>query len=252
MQASFNLQKSTENNVHTGEFEFKTDSIIKFLTKISNLNVKFDKRGDSFKANLELVRLGDLRTLKIASTSGIRKNGDNNEFDISYDKSMANGDKKTATGLVTYNVKDYLNSHVKINVDKAYKLHIHIKNENGKRMLHFNRAHLDFLPVEGDYKLSSERKTTADNLEQLDVSLSARRGEPNALSDPEKLEIYVNANLKNVKSPKADKTVSRDVDLKLKIKSVKVCILFFQDANYYWKTYLNWKDFHSYNSVNFH
>ena len=110
MQASLNLEKSAEKNSHVGEFEFKTDSILKFLTKVSSLNVKFDKKGEAFKASLDLVRLGDLRTLKMASTSGIRKNGDMNEFDISYEKSMANGDKNSKKGLVKYSIKDYLNT----------------------------------------------------------------------------------------------------------------------------------------------
>lgn len=221
MQGSLNLEKSAEKNSHSGEFEFKTDSILKFLTKVSNLNVKFDKKGDAFKANLELVRLGDLRTLKLASTSGIRKNGDMNEFDVSYEKNMANGDKNSAKGLVKYSIKDYFNSHLTINVEKAYRLKFHIQNENGKRMLHFNRAHLDFFPVEGDYKITSERKTEGD-LSYLDASVNARRGEPNALSDKDKLEIYANANLKNVRSVSAEKCVSREIDAKIKVKSFKV------------------------------
>ena len=108
-----------------------------------------------------------------------------------------------------------------INVDKAYRLAFKIQNENGKRELAFNRAHLDFFPVEGDYKITSERKTDGD-LAYLDVNVNARRGEPNALSDIDKLEIYGQASLKNVRSQSAEKCVSREIDAKIKIKSFKV------------------------------
>ena len=219
MEASVNLEKSAEKNLHVAQFEFKTDSIIKFLTKISNVNLKVEKRGDSFKSNFELIRLGDLRSLKIASTSGIRKNGDWNEVDVSYEKSMANGDKKAATGVVKYTHKDYFNSQIKLDIAKVYRLNFQIQNENGNRLFHFNRAHLDFLPVEGDYKIQVERKTDGD-LNLFNLNVDAKRGEPNALSNPDKLELYVTGNLKSVKL--SETTLSRDADLKLKLKTFRV------------------------------
>ena len=227
IKTKLSLEKSDSQAMHVAEFEFKTEDIFKFVTRVDSIRTKFEKRGDSVNANFEMIRLGDMRSLKWYSTGSVRKNGDWRENDVAYEKTMANGDKDKATGVVKYTVKDYLNYQLVFNVDNRLRFNWLGQNQNGVFLQKISHARLDYNPVEGEYKLQVEKKSEND-LSMLDVVCEIQRGG----------DLMLKAGLKNVDLNMNGKvtTLNRDMSMDLKIKSLRVDMTAKSSRSYDLKT----------------
>ena len=233
MKTMLSLEKSESKNMHVVDFSFETKDIIKFLTRISNLKAKFEKKDDTFNGYFEIVRLGDLRSVKLYSTNkNIRKNGDFIENDIAYEKELSNGDKMSAKGILKYTMKNYLNYEIMINIDNHLRFNWLAQNQDKLITQKITHASLDYDKMESSYMIQVEAPNKSD-LKYINFNIEAKRGALDTLDDTNNLDILVKASIKSVRQMDAIPILmSRNADMKLKIKALKIDLSHVSSRNY--------------------
>ena len=227
MKVKLNLEKSESKSMHVLDFEVETKDIIRFLTRVSNLKAKFERKGDTFNGNFEIVRLGDLRSVKMYSTSNsIRKSGDWIESDITYEKEMSNGEKKTARGILKYMLKNYLNYEINIDIDNQMRFNWLAQTQDALITQKISHASIDD-KYESMYMVQVERKKE-NEIRTMNLNVEAKRGALNTLGDVENVDFLVSAKIKNIRMGPlgwSATILNRNMDARIKIKSLKIDLI---------------------------
>ena len=232
IQAKLNLENSKKSNFKSYSLDFSTENILKFIIKISSINAKVANDNGKLNAQFEIVKLGDLRSLKLTSTSNVRVNGDSKEFDVDYEKNLANGETKKASGVVKYSFKDFKNLEAKLDIPSYFNFDASIANSRsdmnalfGEHAFAFRYAHLDHQPIEKQFKVQISNKTEKE-VSFRKFNILARRGVPSQLDDMDKLDYFIGLVSENsyvkIEGQKKPQPLVGKNGLKLKLKTFNV------------------------------
>lgn len=99
VSAQLDLEASKSAKTHAAEFKFKTENLFKILSKLASVEAKMSSAPGAFNAQIEYKKLGEVKSFKLYSTSGLRFAGKKAEFDIRYEKRLASGGIITGSGM---------------------------------------------------------------------------------------------------------------------------------------------------------
>lgn len=206
IDAKLNLESSIKKGQHACSFELKTDNLFKTLIKVASIksSVQVNTAQNKITAEYEMQKIGEVKSWKLKSTNGqLRKTGDNKEFDISYEKNLANGNKLTGTGTVKYVFENLKNFKASGNVKDAFNFNISVDNDRdapsaafGTHELYMNYAHLDATKEERELKLSINNKTEKQ-FNKFVFKFVSKKGTPGQLSNIDGLSYLVDINTDN-------------------------------------------------------
>lgn len=228
VSAQLNAESSVKNNKHKFQFNFKSENLFKTLIKTSSIESTFNLENGKLDAKLEVQKVGEVKGFKIVSKSQLRSGADSSkEFDVAYEKKMADGEVHTGTGVARYAFKDFKNFASSISVPGHYesKMNLETKRTNtidmfGYHSFKFSNKHLDGVKSERDLNLLINNKTESQG-NTLQIVANLRRGDLGSIKNRDQTELFLDLNTENTMTRDADgsrsltKTVT-SVDLKSK------------------------------------
>ncbi len=98
VSANLDLEASKAAQKYAGSFKFKTENLFKILSKLASVEAEMSSSPGSFNAQIEYKKLGEVKSFKLQSTSQLRKASAGSEFNVKYEKRLANGDILSGEG----------------------------------------------------------------------------------------------------------------------------------------------------------
>lgn len=120
VSARLDLESSKTKQNHMAEFNFKTENLFKILSRVASFNAKVLSTKSDFDASFEMKRLGEVKSFKVFSTSGLRRIGNSAEFNVGYEKKLANGKVFSAPGQAKFTFTNFKNFESDVNVPNHY------------------------------------------------------------------------------------------------------------------------------------
>jgi hypothetical protein len=188
------FQSSVKNNKHEFNFKFETDNLIRNLVKIEKINSELSMDNGKLSARVEVRPVGQIKSYKLSSqSSSPRVNGDLKEFDINFEKTLADGTNVKTTGVAQYTFKDFKNFKTSVQVPKHYASEISLETKRtnsqdmfGYHMFQFVNKHLD-INVERQLRVLIHNKTSSEMI----VEASLKRGPLGSIAQNENLDILI-------------------------------------------------------------
>ena len=206
IEAKATLESSSKSKQHALTIDVRTDNFFKILLKIGSIKSKIEVNGAQSKiaADFEIQKLGEVKNWKLKTSNGqLRKSGSNFEFDVNYEKNLANGQKHTGTGTVKYEWENAKNWKANLDVPNKFFFKISIDNDRkstetmfGDHEIILNYGHLDAQPEERYWKLDIEG-TKESNIKKLKFNVLSKKGQPGKLDDKDSLHYLLELNTNN-------------------------------------------------------
>jgi hypothetical protein len=199
LNTKVDLEADSARNFHNYQFQFSTDNLVKILLKISSVDAKFSLDNGVLDAKFDMVKLGEMRRLKLNSNGKVRTNGDLKEFNVDYEKQLANGKSFKSTGVVKFRFTNLKNFDSKLDIKDFFNFRFSTENTRaadqriGMHSYFMKYAHLDFEPTEREFKIVLQNKTEA-RLNAMIVNVLARRGRP---GQPDQVDYLFDLNTQN-------------------------------------------------------
>lgn len=181
-RAKFDIEDN-KSNVLGYNLEVTAENLIRILFKIISINsqAKVDINNKKVDFKFEITKLGEVKSVKLASTGALRT-GSTNEFDVSYNKVLSNGQTKTGNGVVKFSWVPGKKVEAKLDVANALTAKFALKkeqlsDENVSKEAHLRYAHLDDpTPSEREFKLFHATKTESGSSKQVTFNALAKKG----------------------------------------------------------------------------
>jgi hypothetical protein len=234
--AELEFESSVKNNKHKFDFEFKTENLFKMLFKIASIESEFSSENGKLDAKIEVQKVGDVKSFKIVSKGDPRQIGDGKEFNVDYEKKLANNQVLTGSGVARYRFRNFKNFESSISIPDHYesKMSLETKRTNtddmfGFHSFKFSNKHLDGVKSEQDFNILVHNKTTSDNTgNTIQLVASVRRGDIGTLKNRDKLEVLFDLNADSAMQRRSLTSAGYSLDFKSKrfnmdlVKSFKV------------------------------
>jgi hypothetical protein len=225
ISAKLNIESSQKNKKHNLEFEFKTENLFRILSRLSSINSKFNLNNENLKAEVEVKKLGEVKSFKLSSSGNLRSSGNSKEFDVNYEKRLANGKLLKSSGIAKYTFKNFKNFETSVKIDKSYESRIFVENKRydessglfGYHNFEFTNSHLDFEPSERRIQFLINNKTESNGARQLDFVVNLKRGDLGKLDNRDNLNLLIDLSSKQSLS-ESKKLVKSLNNLSLKSK----------------------------------
>ena len=225
--AQADLESSAKKNLHNFEFEFKSENFFRLLLRVISISAKFKLNKSNVDAKAELTKIGDVKSYKITSSGNLRNVGEWKEFNVNYEKKLANGKSITGAGLAKFKFTDFKNFQSNVEIKKHFTSSFNVENVRknkdamfGTHNFNFNMKHLDVETNEQDYKVLIHNITDTNSFKFL---LLARDGELNSLENRDKVSFLVKLNYEKVFTKEDSvRALNRNLALSLKSKRFNV------------------------------
>jgi hypothetical protein len=209
VSAKLDLEASKVQKIHKAEFDFKTENLFKILSRVAGFNAKFVSTASEFNAEFEMKRLGEVKSFKVFSTSGLRRNGDSAEFDVGYEKRLANGKVLSSSGIGAFTFTNFKNFKTSVQVPGHYSHKLEASNsrdssQNGLFANHnfqFENSHLDYEPLQNRFDLLIENSTQANGYRNMNFVIDARKGPVGQIANNNALDALGLISSKNIITP---------------------------------------------------
>ena len=206
ISANLDLEASKAQKSHKAELSFKTDNLFKIISRVASFNAKFVSTKEQFDAQFELKRLGEVKSFKVFSTSGLKRKGDSAEFSVGYEKRLANGKVFTAPGTASFTFNNFKNFQTNVDVPGFYNHQLTVANNRDEAQtglfaqhnFDFVNSHLDYETVQNSFHLAIHNATLSSGLRRMDFSVDARKGPVGQLDSTADLDTLASVNSKNV------------------------------------------------------
>lgn len=236
VSAQLDLEASKARQTYAGAFKFKTENLFKILSKLASVEAEMTSAPGKFNAQIEYKKLGEVKSFKLFSTSGLRYSGKGAEFDIGYEKKLASGQAFISTGKGSFNFDNFKNFELAANVPGHYWSKVSVKNTRsasqtdqlfGYHDFTLENAHLDYEPYQNRLRVYIE-DSRAELVGKLNFLVDLRSGQLNQLENRDALNILQQISTMNTFAA-GDLFISMN---SLNAKSARFNIDFEKKSNY--------------------
>lgn len=198
VSAQLDLEASKSAKTHAGAFSFKTENLFKILSKLASVEAKMSSAPGQFNAQIEYKKLGEVKSFKLFSTSGLRFSGSKAEFDIGYEKRLASGHFISGSGTGSFTFDNFKNFELAANVPGHYWSTVSVKNTRsasqanqffGFHDFKLENAHLDYEKTQNRFRVYIE-DSRAELVGKLNLLVDLRNGPLDLLENREALNIF--------------------------------------------------------------
>ncbi len=198
--ATLDLESSQSMGSHKAELHFKTENLIKIVTRVISCNARLVRTNEQFDGQLEVKQLGEVKAFKVFTTSGLR----GKEFDVGYEKKLASGQTISASGVGSIRFSSFKDFETSVNVPGHYSHKFTVENSRepsqqgffATHKFNFVNKHLDYEPIENRFQFEVENKP-----ENVEFVFDARKGSVGLLDEDVAVDSLGLVSSKNVFYP---------------------------------------------------
>jgi len=206
VSANLDLEASKSQGNHRAELTFKTENLFKILSRVASFNAKFVSTKSEFDAKFEMTRLGEVRSFKVFSTSGLKRNGNSATFNVGYEKRLANGKVLSAPGTASFTFNNFKNFETTVDVPSHYNHKLAVANSRdstqtglfAQHSFNFVNSHLDYDIVQNRFNLEIEDRKQSSGNRKFNFVIDARKGPLGQLDSTANLDILASVSTKNL------------------------------------------------------
>ena len=202
ISTKLDLETSAKNKKHETEFSLKCENLFRILTRLDSIKSKFSLNGQQVKSEFEVKRLGEVKGYKLTASGTLRAKGSVNEFDLGYEKRLANGKVVKATGSAKYSYTNMKNFETSVSIKGHFESRLLVENKRnedsslGYHNIEYTSSHLDHDASEKRYQILVNNRTE-NGQNQFDFAIIGKNGELNKLNNRDSLSVLVDLSSKN-------------------------------------------------------